>query len=268
MTSSVNVIPMKYLLLPLLVLPALLMSLLPSTDPAPAAAAEEASVEMAAKQMADHVNYAVLELFTSQGCSSCPPADALLQELKEANENVIALSFHVDYWNYLGWSDPFSSPYFSARQTDYTDALQARTFTPQLVINGRTELIGSRRSEVKEAVKTALAQKHTVFPSLSTKTSGNKIIVGFALDNVPANHRVTALLVQPEATSSVSRGENRGRELHHINVVRAMAHTKAVSSGEITLALPEGLTAGETEVVLLVQDEEGQGIIGVARAQK
>lgn len=252
---------MKYLIAALLVLPALLMSLLPAgksveTD-------DLSVVELPGGKSVE--SPVVLELFTSQGCSSCPPADALLEKLEEENPNVIALSFHVDYWNYLGWADPFSSPYFSARQSDYTDALRARTYTPQLVINGRTELIGSRKAEVRKAVADAQKNGLTVSPSFSSVVRGREVIVNYLLENPPAGHRVTALLVQPEATSAVNRGENRGRELHHVNVVRAMAHGPAAVKGTFTLAVPDGLDAEVAEVVLLVQDEKSQAVVGVAK---
>lgn len=254
-------IPMKYLIAVLLVLPALLMSLLPAGESAETTG--EATVELPAGTAAEAP--VVLELFTSQGCSSCPPADALLRELEAGNDGVIALSFHVDYWNYLGWKDPFSSPYFSARQSDYTDALRARTYTPQLVINGRSELIGSRKAEVRQAVADAQQDGLTISPSFSSVVRGREVIVNYLLENPPAGHRVTALLVQPEATSAVSRGENRGRELHHINVVRAMAHGPAAVKGTFTLPVPEGLDAEGMEVVLLVQEKKSQVIVGAAR---
>ncbi len=254
---------MKYLLLPLLLLPALLMSLLPSTGDQ-----EVANQETLAAPMTDAppaTGPVVLELFTSQGCSSCPSADALLQELDAKEEDVIALSFHVDYWNYLGWEDPFSSPYFSARQTDYTDVLQVRTYTPQLVVNGQKAMIGSRRGEVSQAVNAARRAALTHQPTISAQRKGKRIAVTYQLDEAPANTRVTGLLIQPEATSSINRGENRGRELHHVNVVRAMQHQEAALSGALALEVPEGLEATDLKVVLLVQDTRSQAILGVAR---
>lgn len=209
--------------------------------------------------------YTVLELFTSQGCSSCPSADALLQELDAEHENVIALSFHVDYWNYLGWEDPFSSPYFSARQTDYTDVLKARTYTPQLVINGREELIGSRSTEIRRAVKKEQERSLSLIPSIETSSSGKTFSVSYSLEEAPAGCRVTALLVQPEATSSIRRGENRGKELHHVNVVRVMEHAPAATSGCFTLLAPEDMDLASAEVVLLVQNEQTMEIVGAVR---
>ena len=253
---------MKYVIIALLVLPALLMSLLPSQE---TDAVQQGMFAAPGPDGEAVTSYAVLELFTSQGCSSCPSADALLHELDEGNDQVIALSFHVDYWNYLGWEDPFSSKYYTARQSDYNDALRSRTYTPQLVVNGRAEMIGSRRAEVNRAVKSALAEGLTVQPTFTSTIAGRTITVEYRLPTVPAGHRVTALLVQPEATSAIRRGENKGRDLHHVNVVRAMEHERATATGMITLMAPEDLDPVEGEVILLVQDIATQAIVGVAK---
>lgn len=260
--------PMKYFLLLLLVLPALVLTLLPETSPAPAAAPENVSAPAPAAAAAP---LAVLELFTSQGCSSCPPADALLGEMSEratTGENIIALSFHVDYWNYLGWKDPFSSPYYSARQTDYTGHLGARTYTPQLVINGRREMVGSRRTDVKNAVENALKnERSTLPPSLSLQPESGGVTVAYTLPGEDfSDYRVTALLTQNEAVSAVKRGENRGKDLHHHNVVRAMQHAPAAAGGTFRLELPASLALDEVAVVLLVQDTRTHAISGAARA--
>ncbi|MEM9529213.1 MAG: DUF1223 domain-containing protein, partial [Bacteroidota bacterium] len=194
--------------------------------------------------------------------------DALLQELDrraDAGENIIALSFHVDYWNYLGWSDPFSSPWYSARQTDYTDRLGARTYTPQLVVNGRAEMIGSRKAEVKNAVAEALQTKASFVPRFKAEVDGKKVLVAYSLQEEVEGHRITALLVQPTADSAVKRGENRGRDLHHVNVVRAMEHQEAGKTGALSLAIPEGAVAQELEVVLLVQNKQSLAITGAQK---
>ena len=209
----------------------------------------------------------VLELFTSQGCSSCPPADELLAKLAD-EPDVIALSFHVDYWNYLGWKDPFSSPYFSARQRDYTEALRARTYTPQLLVNGRREMIGSRLAAVKAALASARAEgasQSNIHIELSSEGT-DQLQVDYTLDG-PLNEReVIALLVQDEAVSSIKRGENRGRELHHVNVVRELKSAEAKAGGSFSFTLPEGVSQAETHVVLLVQDAKTFGLYTAARS--
>ncbi|MEM9929400.1 MAG: DUF1223 domain-containing protein [Bacteroidota bacterium] len=173
---------MKYLLL--LLFPIVAYTLLPDPSSAPAAAPE--NMTSTAVETAATTPLAVLELFTSQGCSSCPPADALLQELDaraQAGDPIIALSYHVDYWNYLGWKDPFSSAYYSARQTDYTERIGARTYTPQLVINGTQEMVGSRRGQVQAAVAKAIKDaRASVSPELTTTLRDENITVSYTLD--------------------------------------------------------------------------------------
>src|SRR5271154_2289788 len=97
----------------------------------------------------------VLELFTSQGCSSCPPADALLKKLSAENSQLLPLSFHVDYWNYLGWKDPYSSPANTDRQRGYASALDGQVYTPELVVNGAVGVVGSDEGSVRNAIATA-----------------------------------------------------------------------------------------------------------------
>ena len=203
---------------------------------------------------------AVAELFTSQGCSSCPPADRVLAELRDraarTGEPIHVFSFHVDYWNYLGWVDPFSSPYFSARQTDYTDRLNVRTYTPQLVINGTTELIGSRREEVTAVIDRALAEPARDYGlEFSAVRSGTTVRVTYSVSE-PASHlRAVALLVDERAESRVTRGENRGRTLVHVNVVRDLEGADAGAKGELELMVPEDASA-ELSVAVMLQAED------------
>ncbi len=258
---------MKYLFL---LLPTLAFTLLlrPFSAPAAAPLGKPAPETTAGTE----APLAVLELFTSQGCSSCPPADELLREFDaraQAGEPIIALSYHVDYWNYLGWKDPFSSAYFSARQTDYTERIGARTYTPQLVINGTQEMVGSRRGQVKAAVTEALRNARQDYaPVLTTHLRNGKVTVAYTLEHTAAlkDYRVTALLTQKTATSAVVRGENRGKELRHHNVVRVMEHAPAAAAGTFVLALPDGLTAGGVEVVLLVQHTQTHALTGAGHA--
>ena len=261
---------MKYYLLPLLILPALALTLLPNPSPAPAASPEHTAL-VENEEALDAAPLAVLELFTSQGCSSCPPADNLLRELNErsqAGENIVTLSYHVDYWNYLGWEDPYSSAYYSARQKDYTEHIGARTYTPQLVINGTKELVGSRRGGVQAAVAQALeTAKQSLPPTLTTHLRNDKITVAYTLEgDAFKGHRVTALLAQNFAKSAVNRGENRGKKLQHHNVVRVMKHAAAAAAGSFELALPDGLTAADVTVVLLVQNTRTHAIVGADRS--
>ena len=124
-------------------------------------------------------NVAVLELFTSQGCSSCPPADRLLGTYT-SKENVIVLSFHVDYWDRLGWKDPFSSKAFTERQYNYASAMNAGVYTPQLVINGQSEMVGSDENKISATVKKVLAQEPNAALSIKTvKPENGQVNINF-----------------------------------------------------------------------------------------
>ena len=263
---------MKYLITISLLMSALALALFLSMSPVPVDSAQEPPATRPENTLMPPADdpLVVLELFTSQGCSSCPPADALLQDLNEralAGENIIALSYHVDYWNYLGWKDPFSSADYSARQKDYTRRIGARTYTPQLVVNGKEELVGSRRAEVNSLVERGLKNAHPDHsPSLSVAYTEQGVEVGYQLAGPTDGYRVSALIVQHEARSAVNRGENRGRKLNHHNVVRVLEHQNAAAEGSFRLQLPEGLPAEDVSVVLLVQEVKSHAISGAAQA--
>src|SRR5262245_43533606 len=136
----------------------------------------------------------IVELFTSEGCSSCPPADAVLAQLQKtqpvAGAEVITLSEHVDYWNYIGWSDPFSSAAFSARQEAYSQAFgQERIYTPQMVVAGQAELVGTNMNKAREAIAKAAGSPKADVRVITTKTKTEKddrsIRLGVSVKNVP-----------------------------------------------------------------------------------
>src|SRR5437667_5098552 len=162
----------------------------------------------------------VVELFTSEGCSSCPPADALLAELAGRPE-VLALSFHVDYWDRLGWKDPFSSPEATRRQHGYAELLRLATvYTPQIVVDGRWQAVGSDRAEVERALGAARRSRDEVPVALAVDRGRARISVGAGGDGVAA----TLLLIgfDRRHVTAVERGENGGRTLPHVDVVRGI----------------------------------------------
>ena len=176
-----------------------------------------------AQESAEPAPVAVLELFTSEGCSSCPPADALLsqldREMRRAGRNVLLLSFHVDYWNRLGWTDPYSGPEFTARQRSYARALPSRTYTPQLVVNGRAHVVGSRGPAVRAAIDDALASPPAHAVTVAREGDG----LAYRIDPEPPSTATLELaLVERGLSQAVLRGENRGRRLRHDNVVRSL----------------------------------------------
>ena len=212
----------------------------------------------------------VAELFTSQGCSSCPPADRLLSQLIEEADGaeVLALSFHVDYWNYLGWKDPFSSAAFSERQREYADRLRDRVYTPQLILNGRSSVVGSREAQVRRSVAEQAAMPLPVGVALGApKVSGNRLSIAYTLNGASAKDRLHLAVVERHLEVEVRRGENGGRTLHHDNVVRAFETVAATNSGTQTLTLPKGIDLEHAAVIAYVQDQDwavrGAGMVAV-----
>lgn len=210
----------------------------------------------------------VLELFTSQGCSSCPPADRALQELTQQaaqlGQAVYGLSFHVDYWDRLGWKDPFSNKQFTDRQRQYDRALKTQTYTPQLVINGRQDVIGGQRGRIEQAIQTIQQQPASDFIGVdgSSARTGGQVEVKYTLSaNGP--YRVNVALVQREARTAVGNGENGGRTLVNTNVVRQFKTVDQPSTtGNVTLPLPTDVKPDQTAVLVYVQRTDTGQVVG------
>ena len=185
--------------------------------------------------------FAVVELFTSEGCSSCPPADeAVAKLLDQQIDNVYILSFHVDYWNKLGWKDPFSEAQFTERQNKYAQVLSLQSiYTPQVVVNGRTEFVGSNTKKLQAAVENGLRGEANPGLNISVKRAGNTLDVTY--NTTEKNALINFALVEPEATTVVKRGENGGRTLHHVNIVRSFRTAEAIATGHLSLQIPEEL---------------------------
>ncbi|MBI5858043.1 MAG: DUF1223 domain-containing protein [Sphingobacteriales bacterium] len=211
----------------------------------------------------------LLELFTSEGCSSCPSADRLLPELEKLDSNIITLSFHVDYWNRLGWTDPFSSSEFTERQRDYARQLNLESiYTPQLVVNGKYEMVGSNRSNAETAIKKALQEKSSVSLSIADVQFDNskvKFIVTANGDIKRSN--LLAALVQKKAVMNVRAGENSGAILSHTNIVRAFKSQKANPENEFELNVPKNLATGNWQLVVFSQQQNDLKITGAVKYQ-
>lgn len=205
-----------------------------------------------------------MELFTSEGCSSCPPADALLARLAR-QPNVLALSFHVDYWDGLGWRDPYSSAEATARQRAYARALDGRVYTPEMVVGGTAGFVGSRADEAQQRIAAETGRPSEATVTLAARASGRSVTVAYSATKAPEPLAVTLLLVQRSAESSVARGENGGRTLRHTNVVRTF-ETREDAAGQATLALPDGLSAADVMAVALVQNGPVGAIAAAATA--
>lgn len=211
---------------------------------------------------------AVLELFTSQGCSSCPPADKALQDLTQqaarSGQAVYGLSFHVDYWNRLGWTDPFSTKQYTDRQRQYDRSLNTQTYTPQLIINGRQNVIGGQRGRIEQAIQTIQKQPAAAFIGVDGNLvrDAGQITINYTL-SASGPYRVNVALVQKEAHTAVKNGENGGRTLVNTNVVRQFRTIDASgTSGSTTLSLHTGLNADQTNVLVYVQRKDDGQIIG------
>ncbi|AXT55581.1 DUF1223 domain-containing protein [Aquimarina sp. MMG015] len=207
----------------------------------------------------DNNSIVVMELFTSQGCSSCPPADELLDMINEKyeNDNVFVLSYHVDYWNRLGWKDPFSTEAFSDYQRDYAQQFNSRSiYTPQLVVNGSEHFTGSNSSKALAAIRNYSKSKTTnviKFTNVERDTNTLKIDYGVQGDSFD---QVTFALVVSERTTEIGRGENRNRSLKNTNIV-ASRLVKQDISGSVTLSIPDWIAdKDELSVIAYTQDNK------------
>ncbi len=215
---------------------------------------------------------AVIELFTSQGCSSCPAADRLLTKtLKAANgkgPEVLALSFHVDYWNHLGWADPFSDKAYTKRQYAYAKQFNSRSvYTPQMVVNGTAQFVGSNEAALKNALGQAGRQSPTAgFEALRVEPEKGKVLkVMYKLTGDYQNARVNFALVSRQETTAIQRGENGGRTLSSDNVVRQFITVPAKASGEVLFNDRAG-RADDLSVIAYVQKADDLRIVGAAKA--
>lgn len=183
----------------------------------------------------------VLELFTSQGCSSCPPADKLLDEVKEVykGQNVFVMSYHVDYWNRLGWKDPFSAEPYSNYQREYADKFRSRSiYTPQLVINGSEHFVGSNSYKTNNAIKKYGNTKLSNTINFSNSENQNDSIdITYEVEGEEFD-RLTFVLVVDERITKVGRGENRNRTLKNTNIVAERILTTE-AKGAIKLKIPD-----------------------------
>ncbi|MFC0401412.1 DUF1223 domain-containing protein [Paraburkholderia rhizosphaerae] len=200
----------------------------------------------------------VLELFTSEGCSSCPPADAYLSELSQTRSDVLPLAFHVTYWNNLGWKDPYSLDIATQRQADYASRFGDGSYTPELVVDGAKDLVGSDRGAAEAAIRDAAAKASTA-ATVSAVRNGN--VINVTVGAGTGNARVLLVGYDPQHVTPVGRGENSGRTLKEANIVRSFQPIGEWSgkASEFSSAVP----AGEQDAVLL-QAPDGS-IVGAAR---
>jgi hypothetical protein len=219
----------------------------------------------------------VLELFTSQGCSSCPPADRVLTKIGKDPDlagRVIPLAYHVDYWDYIGWKDPFASELWSNRQRDYAHKAfeTRRIYTPQIVINGRSHLVGSNASAVHQNIVKAAAAPNAAQISATRTPDGKGIKISATAvlgEDAAAPLRVVVVVYENKLTTRVTRGENTGRTLENDHIVRKLIGAGSVSGKagssvtvDTTVVLDPTWKAGNVGFVVMLQDPKSMAILG------
>jgi hypothetical protein len=216
----------------------------------------------------------VVELFTSEGCSSCPPADELLAKLEKTQPvngaRLIVLSEHVDYWNRLGWRDPFSSADYTARQNQYSDSFrQDGPYTPEAVVDGRSGFVGSNWRDAQGAIQDALKQPKAMV-KLTATAEGAGINLAVDVKDIPGAKEADVILAITETglQSNVKSGENSGRLLKHTGVVRrftVLGKTKGDGySTQTSISLPKDWKRENLRAVVFLQDRRTRHIVGAA----
>jgi hypothetical protein len=223
----------------------------------------------------------VVELFTSEGCSSCPPADVLLQKLEAqqpvSGAEIIPLEEHVDYWNHDGWTDPYSSPEWTERQRIYAEMIKKDPYTPELVIDGQTEFVGNNPRDaviaIEDAAKNPKTEIMITADGAVTKSARFNVSIGKLADNNNGDAAEVWLAVTEDGLhSSVSRGENAGHELNHVATLRAL-HKLGVAnadaggtsfSGEPVVKFNPRWNLDNLHVTVFVQKKKSRQILGAA----
>lgn len=203
----------------------------------------------------------VVELFTSQGCSSCPPADAMLHELA-ARDDVIALALHVDYWDYIGWKDKFAKAEYSNRQRKYAILGERRSvYTPQMIVNGVTDVVGARPMKLSEAISFHAANASPM--SVVLERNGNRLKIAAKANGSKGPFVVQMVRYTPRSEVRITRGENAGKTFSYANV----AHDWKIV-GEWNGTQPLSMTAdldADEPVVIIVQKDKFGPILAAAR---
>lgn len=223
----------------------------------------------------------VVELFTSEGCSSCPPADKLLSELAmelQSNDRIYFLAYHVDYWDHIGWKDPYASNAATARQRAYAKAFgSSDVYTPQMVVGGTTGFVGSDRVKAREAIEAAkkVAGRVTVTATMAEALAAGKasriqsesVVTGVDA-KLPVGMKILAALIEDGLESKVTAGENKSRTLKHDRVVRAFADSTVDAEGkaEVELLAPPDIKPERCRVVVLAQDGATLKVLGACTA--
>lgn len=211
--------------------------------------------------------FAVVELFTSEGCSSCPPADDLVASIQKQNKDkqIYILAYHVDYWDHQGWKDTFSDAAYSGRQRKYVEWLNLRTvYTPQIVTNGKTEFVGSDQGALLGAISAGLNETPAGTLTLKSGIANGRVDVDYQADGAGKQAELVLALVQKTGQSNVLAGENTGLKLSHVQIVRKLqVQPLSSTSGKVSMELPKDFKADGWELIGFVQDKT-TGVIASA----
>lgn len=214
--------------------------------------------------------FVVLELFTSQGCSSCPAADILLEKAKLKYPNqVFALSYHVDYWNYIGWKDPFSKHEFTLKQREYNRKFNNNSnYTPQMVVNGRGHFVGSNQHKMNYEINQYLKEKPANQIVLNANKKDRKVYYDYELKGDVKNKEIRVVLVVDERNTPIKSGENRNRVLKNSNVVVNEKYEKILqSNGSGSIEIPPLVKTNEKVTLLMLIQNSNLDITGAAKVK-
>lgn len=219
------------------------------------------------KSVAVNKGFTVIELFTSEGCSSCPPADAAVAELLSKQfKDVYILSYHVDYWDRLGWKDAFSQATFSNRQREYAQKLSLEgVYTPQIVVNGTTQFVGSNKTELSSAVNNSRNNGTLSNLKITAVRKDNRAIVDYNITG-KQTMLLNVAVVLPDAYTKVKRGENVGKTLHHVNIVSSLKVTEVNGTGQMSIEIDAAQIGKPLKIIAYTQDKQTLKVSGADEA--
>ncbi len=221
-------------------------------------------------QSIENQGFILLELFTSQGCSSCPSADKLVEktllDAQKLGKEVFALSYHVDYWDRLGWKDPFSQAQFTQRQYDYAQWMKsANVYTPQIVVNGTDEFVGSDSKKMAQTLsKLSDSNSKINFQFENIEWKNKSVNLDINLSDLPKNSQLNVALVNKNTETSIPRGENEGRKLTGVNVVRVLQKNLLTNiKNKISIPFPANAEKNNSRIIAFLQDKNTHQITGI-----
>jgi hypothetical protein len=217
---------------------------------------------LASADQSQNSPFVVVELFSSEGCSSCPAADLLVSKVtawaRQNNQPVYPLIFHVDYWNSYGWRDVFSSAEFTRRQNEYARVFKDQgVYTPEIVVNGSDAFVGSDQGQLQQDLNRELSQTSNIILHASFKKKDGQVVVKYSAEGFTKGDVVNIALVERGLSTDVTAGENAGRTLHHDNVVREFETRPLTKAGnKVIISLNKILDISQASLIVYVQDPQ------------